>query len=135
MKHDPPSAAPVSPGEAPAVELVPQAHGGALRRGNPGNKGHPPSWVRTELRNGLVQAVPKLKRAMKSGKDPRTGELLSYRDWLDTCKAVAAISVPMQMGAPEGTAFLIAVRGAQDEQIEEPTGPPVLRVAGSDPTR
>lgn len=101
--------------------------------------------MRQELRKGLAQAVPKLKRAMKSGRDPRRGTdnaLLSYRDWLDTCKAVAAITVPMQVGVPDGAAFVVAVRGAQDEEpIEEPGPEPeppralLPRVAGSDPTR
>lgn len=42
--------------QLPNVELVPQAHGGALRRGNPGNKGRPsasPADLRAAMRGSL----------------------------------------------------------------------------------
>jgi hypothetical protein len=126
MKHLPVSSASVPPANAPVVELIPQLHGGALRRGNPhpGN-GPAPSWVRQELRNGLAKAVPALKRAMKTGRDPRRGAsnaLLSYRDWLDTCKVVAGISVPAQaqLGGGEIPFSILLGAAAAEEPVEEP---------------
>lgn len=40
--------------------LVPQPHGGALRRGNPGNHGRPRSEVRAAALEGAAKAVPRL---------------------------------------------------------------------------
>jgi hypothetical protein len=66
---------------------------------------------------------------MKTGQDPRPGAkgvLLSYRDWLDTCKVVAGITMPSQtnIGAVDGS-ILVAIRGKEDDV--EP--PPPLRLA------
>jgi hypothetical protein len=105
----------------PEVELIPQPHGGALRRGNPGHKGRPPSWIREQLREGLVQALPRIRHALRTGKDKRTGQPLSWADLTKTVEVVAKISMPVQtqVGGLDGAPFTIVVgRAPEAEQVE-----------------
>ncbi len=56
------------------VELIPQEHGGALRRGNPGNKGGPgrtPSEIRELMRQPLAKLLPIITEIAKA-KDTQT---------------------------------------------------------------
>lgn len=56
-----------SPVKSSGVELVPQVHGGAIRRGNPGNignpnaPGRPPSVIREKLRGSFEERIPILE--------------------------------------------------------------------------
>lgn len=46
-----------------AIELVPQPHGGAIRRGNPGNHGgRPPNQLRAVMREALATRIPILEQ-------------------------------------------------------------------------
>lgn len=89
--------------------MVPQAHGGALRVGNPGHRGRPPSWVRERLREGVVKALPSLEKALATGVDPRTGEALAYVDWLRTVDVCAKIGVGIatEHSGPDGAPFVL----------------------------
>jgi hypothetical protein len=78
-KQAAPKTAAPSPGPTPAVgALVPQPHGGALRRGNPGNRGRAPGVIRQMQAAHLAEVVPKLHAEWLAGTVPS----LPYAEWL-----------------------------------------------------
>lgn len=97
--------------------MDPQPHGGALRRGNPGNKGRPKSSVAREiLEASTPQAARLLKELSLKGKFPgKDGEKLSHPDRIKAINAhLDRGNVPSrsELTGAEGAPFTIAVRAA-----------------------
>ena len=86
-----------------------------LKRGgtNPG-AGRPTSWLRGQLKQGLQAALPALKRAIRTRKDPLTGEDLSLREWLYLVEVAAkfAIGTPTELAGTGGAPFTVHVLAA-----------------------
>ncbi len=128
-----PSPAPVS---RPAVELVRQPHGGALRRGNPGNRGNRNGRRSAIAREILEASTPQAARILKhmslkgeipASKKGEKAQPLSHPDHikalvahLDRGGAPAVSAIVAAAGSP----FTVFVRAAADE---EPIAPPVPR--------
>jgi hypothetical protein len=73
---------------SPVPELIPQPHGGALRRGNPGNKGRPRSAITKEIVTAATPRTAKLLvQAATKGLGPN-GQRLRSSDWLKAVNAV-----------------------------------------------
>src|SRR5688572_26013073 len=88
------AAAPVEASEP--IPMRPGRNGGQLMSGNPKSKGRTPSWIREELRKGLAQALPTIRHALKTGRDRRTGAMLSWLDFAKTVEVASRISMPTQ---------------------------------------
>lgn len=98
--------------ERPAIELVPQPHGGAIRRGNPGNSGgagRPPAWYRQLARSEIDkhELVERLAK-IASGE---IGEIVESKDGREYCEAPlreqrGAIETLLKIGV--GTSGMIA---------------------------
>ncbi len=108
----------------PKADLVPQAAGGALRRGNPGNKGggRPPAWLRQQMRQGLAKALPKIRAAAETRRDPVTGELLTITDWVKCCDFLAkyglGTSIDSGVGSELPFTVVIGIAATEDNQAQ-----------------
>jgi hypothetical protein len=110
---------------SPVPGLIPQPHGGALRRGNPGNKGRPRSAITKEI---VAAATPRTARllvqAATKGLGPN-GQRLRASDWLKAINAVLAHGgVSARTAEPDG--------GREPLVVTVVTGPPASD-AGSAP--
>jgi hypothetical protein len=107
----------------PAVEvgsLKPQPHGGALRHGNPGNKGGRPSSV---IREALRVDFSRRRRHLRTIADnkpvknhdgtegPRPYTVSDQLKALDLM-AKYGMGMPVEVGGPDGSPFTVAVRAA-----------------------
>lgn len=109
----------------PVAPLAPQPHGGALRIGNPGNKGgtgRPASVIREALRYDFEKRRRKLREIADNkpvrDKDGKLGDRpYSTADQLKALDLMAKYGMgqPVEVGGPDGTPFTIAVRRAADD--------------------
>jgi hypothetical protein len=105
----------------PAVgSLKPQPHGGALRHGNPGNKGGRPSSV---IREALRLDFSRRRRLLREiadnkplrDKDGEPGDRpYSVADQLRALDLMAkyGLGQPVEVGGPDGTPFTLLVKAA-----------------------
>lgn len=109
----------------PVAPLVPQPNGGALRVGNPGNKGNkhgrPASVIREALRLDFEKRRRKLREIAdnkpEKGENGKPGPRpYSTADQLKALDLMAKYGMgqPVEVGGPDGTPFTIAVRRAED---------------------
>ena len=99
--------------------LEPQKHGGALRRGNPGNKSRTHSAVARRI---LEAATPKAARqlthiALKGTLPEKDGKQVAIQDRikaLDLLLARGGVPIRTELTGADGAPFTIAVRAAHD---------------------
>ena len=91
--------------ETKAVELIPQEHGGALRRGNPGNKGggRTPNEIRALMRQPLAKLLP-IITDIAEAKDiqevtcPHCNEKHEVVSWLKAREKLQAVDLLARYG-------------------------------------
>ena len=99
--------------------MEPQPHGGALRRGNPGNKGASKSAL---ARSILEAATPKAARQLAHialegtvpGNDDKAVTIQDRLKALDLVLARGGVPVRTELTGADGAPFTIAVRAAHD---------------------
>lgn len=102
------------PDEKPAGELVPQPHGGAIKRGNPKGidlPGRPPSELRARMRGSLEERLH-IAAAIADDKDATNADRLKALDFLARYGLGTKQEVTGEDGAPvhAGVVILPALR-------------------------
>jgi hypothetical protein len=120
----PPQPLALLPASTGKGELVPQANGGALRNGNPGNKGNkygrPSSVIREALRADFSTRRRLLKRIADNkpvkDKDGNSSTPYTTQDQLKALDLMAkyGLGQPVEVGGPDGSPFTLVVKAATE---------------------
>ena len=128
----------------------PGRNGGWLRSGNPGSKsgGRKPAWIREQLRRGLEAAMPMIRHALATRRDPLTGQPLSWLDFTRTVEVASRIALPPQQPFEDdqGITLQLVTHCDHDQPVFDParrewvtrtpvTPAPSALPAGGDKTR
>ena len=90
---------------------MPGRNGGTLRRGNPGNRGTPPSAIRETMRRDLKARVPLIRRIADNVDGRYTvADQLKALDLL----AKYGLGAPTEVSGPDGAPFTVILRAAAD---------------------
>lgn len=105
-------------GTEPRHVLVPQAHGGALRRGNPGNNGgRPKALVAGDLLKAATpEAARKLVHLALQGTNPENGKEIAVQDRLKAITALldrGGVPARTEVTGADGSPFTLVVMAAK----------------------